>query len=237
MNSISDDINIDGVGKQVFEYSLKGVKKFLDSYIKCCEDLKKKFEYVYEGDLQAALYNSIKGSLESCEWNPSKKEWVISNSKKNPLTTFKPCLVHCEQWYRYKRNGKVRGKFIDIAIWDPTEENADKTYLDKDLLLLIELKYRFQAQHAFEAVKADHKKLIDLELKEYQKGLALTFTVADTMAVMDKFEKNKKSLGEGKVVDDTREILNEKQLRENPTQAFIVCRDGIVEITFQQKNR
>lgn len=210
--------------ERVLKHSLKGVTKFLNSYKGCCKDLEKTFEYVYEGDLQAALYNSIKDCLEKCEWS-TKKKWFISTSKKKPkkrIETNKPCLVHCEQWRGYKRNDKSKGSYIDIAIWDPVEENAGKYYKWKDLLLLIEIKYRFSADDAIKAVKYDHNKLKRLMPKG--KGLALTFTVAYSESVKAELEKSKESF---ELIGDIHTALK----KENLIQAFVVCRDGIIEDT------
>lgn len=217
MNLMPDDTNIEKAKKQVLEASLKGVEEFLNSY----KD--KAIEYVYESELQASLYSEIKSCLENCKWNCGKKEWVVFYKKR--LKTDTPCLVHCEQGY--KNNG--RNNRIDIAVWDPTEKNAEKTYSDKDLLLLVEIKYRVKPKNVIKAVTKDYKKLKDLKLKEYQKGLVLTFTISDTKFIEAELEKSKKSF---RLTDDVYEILNEKQFRENSIQALVACRDGIIEVPF-----
>jgi hypothetical protein len=219
MNLIPDDTNTDELRKQVLEGSLKGVENFLNSY------KAKAFDYVYEDDPQADLYVSIKKSLKKHQPIYDGEGWFISNNYPEKIN--KPCLVHCEQWRKYKCSDKGKGNYIDIAICDPVKENAEKHYKRKDLLLLIEIKYLFRAEDAIKAVKEDYKKLKKLkpEEKEYPKGLALTFTVA-------KIEKNKKLRDEGNIIDidDVCKILNEKQFKENPIQALIVCPDGIIEI-------
>jgi hypothetical protein len=231
MNLITSDKNSNEMRTQVLEASLKGVREFLSSYVRCCEDLEKTFEYVYEGDLQAALYRSIKHSLKNCKWS-TRGKWVISNSKKNSkslIKTNKPCLVHCEQWCRYKHDGKNKGSYIDIAVWDPVEENARKRYYKwKDLLLLIEIKYHFSADDAIKAVKYDCNKL--KRLMQKGKRLALTFTIDYSKSIEAELEKSKISF---EPVDDIRTALK----KENPIQAFVVCRDGIIEIPVKQESK
>jgi len=189
--------------EQVLEAALNGVEKFLNSYI---ED-DRVLEYIYEGDVQAALYSSIKKSLEGhCEFN-YKKKWFIN--KKLNTKTQTPCLVHCEQHFKGEKDNR-----IDIVIWDPTDENAVKDYKYKDLLLLIEIKYCTRSnKKTVRIVKHDYCKLMSL-LKEYQRGLALTFTA----------DKSEKLQQEGKPID-VCDILKEK-----PIQGLVVCRDGIIEI-------
>lgn len=200
--------------KRVLEASRKGVEEFLNSYKdKALKD--QALEYVYEGDLQAGLYNSIKSSLENYQWNSGKKEWVVIENKKNYPKTNTPCLVHCEQ--------TCKDKAIDIAVWDPTEKNVTEQYDRKDLLLLIEIKY-VRTKSAIKETKDDYEKLRGLNLKKHQRGLVLTFTVPE-------IKENKKLLESGESID-TCGILKEKQ-----TQALVAYRDKIIEILFQQENR
>ncbi|MFZ0034501.1 MAG: hypothetical protein WAK60_05880 [Sedimentisphaerales bacterium] len=193
---------------------MKGVKKFLDSYIKSSEDFRKTF--VYEGDLQAGLYNSIKSILgDDRKWNSEKIDWVVFENKENDPKTKTPCLVHCEQWCRYKHNGKNKGKHIDIAVWN-TKENAAKSYLQKDLLLLIEIKY-VRAKSAIKEVSKDYNKLLNLKC---QRGLAITFVVPE-------IKVNEKLFAVGKPIG-VCDIMKNKQL-----QALVVCKGKIVEISSQ----
>lgn len=196
--------------EQVLRASLNGISCFLSDYIKKNNAL----DYIYEGDVQAALYNSIKSNLEKCKLNYGEEEWIISKRSKQSkeFTTKKPCLVHCEQWY--KSNGKGRGKAIDIAVWDPSQENAGKHYANKDLLLLIEIKYRSLAKWAIEAVKKDYKKLQKILVSgNWPKGLALTFC-ADCCKNFTK-----------KAAIDPCDVL-----KRQPIQALVACRDGVIEI-------
>jgi len=216
MNLIPDNANIDEMRKQVLEASLKGVENFLNDYIKD----NKALDYIYEGDVQADLYNSIRGSLKGRDLNYGEKQWVISEILRT--STKSPCLVHCEQLYR--TSGKGRGKAIDIVVWDPADANAPKDYKDKDLLLLIEVKYRSRAnKETVRMVKSDYQKLKDLKLKGHQRGLALTFTAAK----IKENKKQEKLLKEGNPISACN-ILKEKRI-----QALIVCQDSIVEIPIQ----
>lgn len=189
--------------KQVLEAALNGVEKFLNSYI---ED-DRALEYIYEGDLQAALYSSIKKSLEDhCKFN-YKQDWVISSYRETHTPT--PCLVHCEQHYKGEKE-----KRIDIAVWDPTDKNATKDYKHKDLLLFIEVKCCSLAGDGLKLVKEDYRKLVRFSLKEYQSGLAVTFTAKG-------------------LPREGRRISVCDILKEKPIQALIVCRDRVVEILIQ----
>lgn len=197
--------------EQVLRASLNGISCFLSDYIKKNNAL----DYIYEGDVQADLYHSIKESLEPYkqeDWG----EWSISTKPNVDTRTKTPCLVHCEQEYKGEKE-----KRIDIAIWDPTEENARKHYANKDLLLLIEIKYRCKAKWAIEEVKKDYEKLKGLQLKDYQKGLALTFTC-------DSYENFIKECA----IQQKREIDISNIFEEKSIRAIVVCRDGIVEMQF-----
>ena len=192
---------------EVVQASLSGIDKFLSAYSQACNA----YNFIYEDDLKAELYNAIKVSLDAKGLLHVMTPWVVCKTH-NP-DSYLVQLIHCEQTFQKSR--------VDIAVWDPTAgKNSTSDYKEKQCSLLIEVKQNCLCKDLLRRVNRDKKKIESWNLKNGEIALALGFCTENVSIAQSLPSLHLSSLGG---------LLTE-HLTPGTCHTTIVCADGWLHI-------
>jgi hypothetical protein len=135
------------------------------------------FYFIHEADIQAQLYyliySKLEGNdvlkLEDCFLYPESKRKNDTRKDNKPVIT---SILHSEQYIGKRMH-------VDLAIWDPDNDNKKHKYSQKKLLLAIEIKFIRKFDNARKKLLEDIEKMdkaLENTVQRLQYAICLSFT-------------------------------------------------------------